>query len=83
MERTQYQAGKTRQRHITVKFKSIRAKDRLTKAPDRLTDLPQKEVSEPGGGPGCASDRTDGGEETFEPRSLCLPRVVIQVRKHG
>lgn len=32
MERTQeHQAGKQDERHITVKFKSIRAKDRLTK----------------------------------------------------
>ena len=44
MERTQStKQEKQDERHITVKFKSIRAKDRLTKAPDRArADLPQR-----------------------------------------
>lgn len=44
LERTQStRQEKQDERHITVKFKNIRAKDRLTKAPDRArADLPQR-----------------------------------------
>lgn len=61
------------ERHIPVKFKSIRPKDRLTKAPDRPERTCHREqVAEPGGRLGCkAWDGTNEGRgENFKPKSL-------------